>query len=236
MEKMSTIEEKNSNSDDIISKYSTEQNIKHINKIITIFRINSFRKKVKHLIMLNKKNFVLPTTLKEKGLKLVALFPDDKVKEYPVMYNPILKQRDAYVLRDDFKKRLLLKCYFVNKKNESIIDPKYNNEFDDGIFVNVISLKKIIEKEEEREDDFQTFLEKMYTGDHNFSKELNEYFFGRTEKIKRTKKRTLTASSSLKLKGKFESILKERPIKRVPSTKKISFGQVTKLEYYVEHK
>ena len=139
---MSTIEEKNINSDDIISKYSTEQNIKHINKIITIFRINSFRKKVKHLIMLNKKNFVLPTTLKEKGLKLVALFPDDKVKEYPVMYNPILKQRDAYVLRDDFKKRLLLKCYFVNKKNESIIDPKYNNEFDDGLFVNVISLKK----------------------------------------------------------------------------------------------
>jgi len=233
---MSTIEEKNTTSDEIISKYSTEQNIKYINKIISIFRINSFKKKVKHLIMLNKKNFVLQTTLKEKGLKLVALLADDEVKEYPVMFNPILKQRDAYVLRDDFKKRLLLKCYFINKKKEKLIDPKYNNEFDDGIFVNVISLKKIIEKEEEREDDFQTFLEKMYTGDHNFSKELNEYFYGRIEKIKRTKKRTLTASSSLKLKGKFESILKERPIKRVPSTKKISFGEVTKLEYYVEHK
>ena len=92
--------------------------------------------------MLHKKNFVIQTTLKEKGLKLIALFPEDIIKEYPVMFDPILKQRDAYVLRDDFKNRLLLKCYFANKKNKCIIDPKYNNEFEEFIFINLINLKK----------------------------------------------------------------------------------------------
>ena len=98
-----------------------------------------------------------------------------------------MKQRDAYVLRDDFKKRLFIKIYFVNKENENLIAPKYNNKFDDWIFVNVISLKKLIEKEEEREDDFQAFLEKIYTWEHNFSKKLNENLYSLTEKIKKVK-------------------------------------------------
>ena len=152
----------------------------------------------------------------------------------------------AYVLKDDFKKRLLLKCYFINKNNESIIDPKYNNEFNDGLFLNVINLKKIKEKEEEREDDFQTFLETYFTSNNKFSKEMNDYFFTSSQNIrKRTKKRTLTGSTPFHLNqlgGKIHScnhlpsILKVRPNKRVPSNKKISFGNVKKLEYYVEHK
>ena len=177
----------------------------------------------------------------------MAFFPEDEVKEYPVIYEPILNQSVAYVLRDDFKKRLLLKCNFVNKKNESIIDPKYNNEFNDGLFINVINLKKIIEKEEEREDDFQTFLETYFTSNNKLSKELNDYFFNSSQnlRVKRTKKRTLTGRTALKLKklgGKLnsdknlQSILRERPDKRIPSAKRISFGDVKKLEYYVDNK
>jgi len=229
-----------------ISKYNSENNIKKINLIISIFKIFTFRKKIKSLISLHKKNYVIQTTLKEDGLKLVAFFPEDETKEYPVIFEPILEQNVAYVLKDDFKKRLLLKCYFLNKNNESIIDPKYNNEFNDGLFLNVINLKKIKEKEEEREDDFQTFLETYFTSNNKFSKEMNDYFFSSSQNIrKRTKKRTLTGSTPLQLKqlgGKINSsnhlpsILKGRPNKRVPSNKKISFGNVKKLEYYVEHK
>ena len=152
------------------SKYNSEENIKKINLIISIFKIFTFRKKIKSLISLHKKNYVIQTTLKEDGLKLVAFFPEDETKEYPVIFEPILGQYVAYVLKDDFKKRLLLKCYFINKNNESIIDPKYNNEFNDGLFLNVINLKKIKEKEEEREDDFQTFLETYFTSNNKFSK------------------------------------------------------------------
>ena len=126
----------------------------------------------------------------------------------------------------------------MNEKNESIIDPKYNNEFNDGLFLNVINLKKIKEKEEEREDDFQTFLETYFTSNNKLSKEMNDYFFKTNEvKIKRNKKRTLTATTRLKLKkiGCF-SILKERPKDRIPSDKKITFGGVKKLEYYIDSK
>ena len=228
------------------SKYNSEENIKKINLIISIFKIFTFRKKIKSLISLHKKNYVIQTTLKEDGLKLVAFFPEDETKEYPVIFEPILGQYVAYVLKDDFKKRLLLKCYFINKNNESIIDPKYNNEFNDGLFLNVINLKKIKEKEEEREDDFQTFLETYFTSNNKFSKEMNDYFFTSSQNIrKRRKKRTLTGSTPLQLNqlgskikssNNLPSILKVRPNKRVPSDKKISFGNVKKLEYYVENK
>ena len=229
------------------SNYSKEENSSKINKIQSFYKIYSFKKKVKSLIKLSKTNYVIQTTLNEDGLKLVAFFPEDQVKEYPVKYEPILKQSVAYVSRDDFKKRLLLKCNFVNKKNESIIDPKYNNEFNDGLFINVINLKKILEKEEEREDDFQTFLETYFTSNNKFSKEFNDYFFKSSENLKkRTKKRTITCPNggikkkrlSVKINSDnhLQSILKERPSKRIPSDKKISFGGVNKLEYFVSHK
>lgn len=239
--------ENTDNNEDITSKYKDENSLKKINKIIEKYKLFIFKKKVKELTKKHKENYVIQTTLNEEGLKLVAFFPDDEIKEYPVIYEPILNMSAAYVTRDDFKKRLLLKCNFINKKNESIIDPKYNNEFNDGLFINVINLKKILEKEEEREDDFQTFLETYFTSNNKLSKELNDYFFNSSQnlRVKRTKKRTLTGRTALKLKklgGKLnsdknlQSILRERPDKRIPSAKRISFGDVKKLEYYVDNK
>ena len=235
------------NSINDISQYSTEENLKKVNKIIILYKIWNFRKKIKSLIKKHKENYVIQSSINEKDLKLVAFFPEDEVKEYPVVYEPILNQSVAYVSRADFQKRLLLKCNFVNKNNESIIDPKYNNEFSDGLFINVINLKKIKEKEEEREDDFQTFLETYFTSSNKLSKELNDYFFSSSNslRVKRQRKRTLTQSTQLKLKklanknsseNNLPSILKNRPAKRVPSDRRISFGDVKKLEYYVEGK
>ena len=229
---------KSSSDTDLDSILYSFEDVNKINKIISNFRIYTFKKKVKELVKKHKQNYAIYSTLKEKNLKLVACFLDNETKEYPVIYEQILNENIAYVNRDDFKKRLLLKCHFVNEKNESIIDPKYNNEFNDGLFLNVINLKKIKEKEEEREDDFQTFLETYFTSNNKLSKEMNDYFFKTNEvKIKRNKKRTLTATTRLKLKkiGCF-SILKERPKDRIPSDKKITFGGVKKLEYYIDSK
>ena len=229
---------KSSSDTDLDSILYSFEDVNKINKIISNFRIFRFKKKVKVLVKKHKQNYAIYSTLKEKNLKLVAFFSDNETKEYPVIYEQILNENIAYVNRDDFKKRLLLKCHFVNDKNESIIDPKYNNEFNDGLFLNVINLKKIKEKEEEREDDFQTFLETYFTSNNKLSKEMNDYFFKTNEvKIKRNKKRTLTATTRLKLKkiGCF-SILKERPKDRIPSDKKITFGGVKKLEYYIDSK
>ena len=232
---------KSSSDTQLNTKFTSQEDIKKINIIITYFKMRLFRKKVKLLIKKHKENYVIVTTLKDQKLKLVAFFPEDETKEYPVEYEPILDDSIAYVSRDDFKKRLLLKCNFVNDKNESIIDPKYNNEFNDGLFINVINLKKIKEKEEEREDDFQTFLETYFTSSNKLTKEMNDYFFKDTSmRVKRSKKRTLTATSGLKLKklgsrvnsdNHIHSILKERTNKIIPSNKRISFGDAKKLEY-----
>ena len=237
---------KSSSDTQLNTKFTSQEDIKKINIIITYFKMRLFRKKVKLLIKKHKENYVIVTTLKDQKLKLVAFFPEDETKEYPVEYEPILDDSIAYVSRDEFKKRLLLKCNFVNDKNESIIDPKYNNEFNDGLFINVINLKKIKEKEEEREDDFQTFLETYFTSSNKLTKEMNDYFFKDTSmRVKRSKKRTLTATSGLKLKklgsrvnsdNHIHSILKERPNKRIPSNKRISFGEVKKFEYYIDSK
>ena len=237
---------KSSSDTQLDTKFTTPEDIKKINKLSSRIKVFLFKMKIKLLIKKHKENYVIYTTLKNQKLKLIAFFPEDETKEYPVVYEPILDENIAYVSRDDFKKRLLLKCNFVNDKNESIIDPKYNNEFNDGLFINVINLKKIKEKEEEREDDFQTFLETYFTSSNKLTKEMNDYFFKDTSmRVKRTKKRTLTATSGLKLKkmgsrihsdNNIPSILKERPNKRIPSNKRISFGDVKKLEYYVDSK
>ena len=236
---------KSSSDTDLDSILYSFEDVNKINKIISNFRIYTFKKEVKDLVKKHKQNYAIYSTLKEKNLKLVAFFSDNETKEYPVIYEQILNENIAYVNRDDFKKRLLLKCHFVNEKNESIIDPKYNNEFNDGLFLNVINLKKIKDKEEEREDDFQTFLETYFTSSNKLSKEMNDYFFKTNDvKIKRNKKRTLTATTGLKLKkigrnnsdNTVSSILKERPKNRIPSDKKITFGGVKKLEYYIDSK
>ena len=135
-----------------------------------------------------------------------------------------------------------MKFYFVNSKNESIIDPKYNNEFNGNKFLNVINLKKILEKEEERKEDFNTFLE-TYFSSKQLSKEIRQYFFHFTQNLRKDKKRTLTFKGGIKLakirdniksENHLLSILKTRNKNRVPSRKRISFGNVTKLEYYKE--
>ena len=112
--------------------------------------------------------------------------------------------------------------------------------------IDLICQKFSKEKEEEREDDFQTFLETYFTSSNKLTKEMNDYFFKDTSmRVKRSKKRTLTATSGLKLKklgsrvnsdNHIHSILKERPNKRIPSNKRISFGEVKKFEYYIDSK
>ena len=109
------------------------------------------------------------------------------------------------------------------------------------MFLNIINLKKILEKEEERKEDFKAFLETYFTS-NKLSKAIRQYFFGSTQNLRKINKRkTITLKSALKLKkignkikseNNLLSILKTRNKNRVPSGKKISFGNVTKLEYY----
>ena len=191
-----------------------------------------FRKKVKSLIQKHKDNFAIISSV-EKG-KLATMnikINEEQIKKVKYVYEPILNENIFYIPRKLYKKKNLVKFSFVNKKNESIIDPKFNTEYDCGEFINVINLKKIKDKEEEREEEFQTFLESYYTIKPGYNNkenvEKNKISLGVVRVKKKHKTMDNQKGSLLFNVGKIpsNSILKQRPIKRVTSNKRISFSE-----------
>ncbi len=155
---------------------------------------------------------------------------EEEIKKIKYVHEPILNENIFYIPRKSYKKKNLVKFSFVNKKNESIIDPKFNTEYDCGEFINVINLKKIKDKEEEREEEFQTFLESYYTLKPGLSKENSEAKKLSLEIVRVKKKHRTMDNQKGGLvfgmgKNPLGSILKQRPIKRVTSNKKITFSE-----------
>ena len=200
-----------------------------------IKNIYLFRKEVKKLIKKAKDNYVIISSVnKNSDLHMNIIVNEEEIKKVKSTYEPILNENMFYIPRKAFKKKNLLKFSFANNKNESIIDPKFNTEYDSGEFINVINLKKIKDKEEEREEEFQTFLESYYTLKPAVNKETQKISLG----VVRVKKRHKTMDSQ---NGGFSfgmhkvpsnSILKQRPIKRVTSNKKITFSEINETIAY----
>ena len=187
-----------------------------------------FKKRVKNVIKRHKENFAIISSLNKNHLSMNIKINEEKVNKVKPIYESILKENIFYISRKMYKKKNLLKFSFVNKKNESILDPKFNTEYDEGEFINVINLKKIKDKEEENEEDFQSFLESYYTMKPSLSKEVveqNKLSLG-VVRVKK-KHKTMDAKGGLNFgihKFQSNSILKQRPIKRITSNKKISFA------------
>ena len=187
-----------------------------------------FKKRVKNVIKRHKENFAIISSLNKNHLSMNIKINEEKINKVKPIYESVLKENIFYISRKMYKKKNLLKFSFVNKKNESILDPKFNTEYDEGEFINVINLKKIKDKEEENEEDFQSFLESYYTMKPSLSKEVveqNKLSLG-VVRVKK-KHKTMDAKGGLNLgihKFQSNSILKQRPIKRITSNKKISFA------------
>ena len=189
-----------------------------------------FKKRVKNVIKRHKENFAIISSLKTNHLSMNIKINEEKINKVKPIYESILKEYIFYISRKMYKKKNLLKFSFVNKKNESILDPKFNTEYDEGEFINVINLKKIKDKEEENKEDFESFLESYYTMKPSLSKEVVEQNKLSLEKIERVRKKHKTMESKGGLnfgihKFQSNSILKQRPIKRITSNKKISFAE-----------
>ena len=189
-----------------------------------------YRKQVKKLIQRQKDNYSIISSINSKDLSMEIYLSEDNTQKVKYTYEPILQQNIFYIPKSNFKKKNLLKFSFLNKKKESIIDPKFNTEYDCGEFINVINLKKIKDKEEEKEEDFQTFLESYYTLRQSMSKQSFDKNKLKLETI-RVKKRHKTMDSNKKgllfgvNKIASNSILKQRgEHRKVTSTKKISFS------------
>lgn len=187
-----------------------------------------FKKRVKNVIKRHKENFAIISSINKNHLTMNIKINEEKINKVKPIYESILKENIFYISRKMYKKKNLLKFSFVNKKNESILDPKFNTEYDEGEFINVINLKKIKDKEEENEEDFQSFLESYYTMKPSLSKEVVEQYKLSLGVVRVKKKhKTMDAKGGLNCgihKFQSNSILKQRPIKRITSNKKISFA------------
>ena len=196
-----------------------------------IKKIYLFKKCVKKLIQKRKDNYSIVSSINNVELNMEIYLSEDKSQKVKYTYEPILNERIFYIPKKILKKKNLLKFSFLNKKKESIIDPKFNTEYDCGEFINVINLKKIKDKEEEREEEFQTFLESYYTLKQSLSKGNTDIKNYKLEAIRTKKKhRTMEGHKGglvFGVGGKIasNSILKQRGEKRrVTSNKKISFS------------
>ena len=199
--------------------------------VFYIKKIYLYKKCVKKLIQKRKDNYSIVSSINNVELNMEIYLSEDKSQKVKYTYEPILNERIFYIPKKILKKKNLLKFSFLNKKKESIIDPKFNTEYDCGEFINVINLKKIKDKEEEREEEFQTFLESYYTLKQSLSKGNTDIKNYKLEAI-RTKKKHRTMEGhkgglAFGVGGKIasNSILKQRGEKRrVTSNKKISFS------------
>ena len=91
----------------------------------------------------------------------------NKIKNYKLFYDPILKQNIVFLPRKIYRNKKKLKFNFVNSKNEIFIEPQYKTENEEGSFINVIDLREIKEKEYKSYEDFQSFLKEF-----NFKKSI----------------------------------------------------------------
>ena len=194
-----------------------------------IKKVYLFKKAVKKLLQRQKDNYSIISSINSNDLNMEIYLSEDKTQKVKYTYEPILQQNIFYIPKRILKKKNLLKFSFLNKKKESIIDPKFNTEYDCGEFINVINLKKIKDKEEEKEEDFQAFLESYYTLRQSMNKKSSDINKLKLEKI-RIKKRHKTMDNKKGLlfgvnKIGSSSILKQRgEHRKVTSNKKISFS------------
>ena len=185
---------------------------------------------MKKIIQRQKENYSIISSINKSDITMEIYLAEDKTQKVKYTYEPILKENIFYVPKRLLKKKNLMKFSFLNKKKENIIDPKFNTEYDCGEFINVINLKKIKDKEEEREEDFQAFLESYYTLRQSQSKETSNLNKFKLEAIRTKKKhRTVDSNKNGLLFGvnkvPSNSILKQRgEHRRITSNKKISFS------------
>jgi hypothetical protein len=115
------------------------------------------RKKVQNLIQTLKDNYMIVCTANIPNLYL-NIIRNKKVKQYKLVYEPILKQNVVFLPRKVYRNKKKLKFVICNIKKEIFIEPQYQTEYEDGSFVNILDLSEIKEKEYKNEEDFNKFL------------------------------------------------------------------------------
>ena len=187
-----------------------------------IKNIYIFKKKVKLLIQKHKEYFAIISPKNKTNLTMIIKIDNEKKTKMEYTYEPILNENIFYISRKLYRKKNLVKFSFINSKNESIIDPKFNTEYLNGEFLNVINIKKIRKKEKDNKKIFLSFLETYH-----------RIKFISSEETEESEENNKMSSEKIILKKiPYFSILKKRPVKRITSNKKISFSERNEMRLY----
>ena len=170
--------------------YSEKQK-KLIKKLEIAFDNYLYRKKVKNLIQMQKDNYMIVCTANIPNLYL-NIIRNKKVKQYKLIYEPILKLNVAFLPRKVYRNKKQLKFIFANLKKEIFFEPLYKTEYEDGAFINVLDLQEIKEKESNDEENFENFLKNYYKNKNNKdNKDKKDNEDNGLQKIKVNKKESI---------------------------------------------
>lgn len=165
-----------------------------------------------------------------KNLALEIYSDDEEPMLYKSEYCPILQENVIYIPRTH-NHNLISKIRFkVDEK--FVIDPKYTTELEgNNQFYNVINFKKMqkVDTTEQLESKKTISLVIASLAREHSEKMQKVSSF---EKLPKAKKgiskfdNKFKSMAVLNVNGDVKPILKSRPVKRIPSTRKIGFGNV----------
>ena len=201
-----------------------------IKKLKELPKLIKFRGKILKLLKKKKDYFFISTSLNEA--KILRMYPlNEKPIDYQFEKNTILDLNIVYIKKTEIK-GLLQKIHLINNEGHVVIDPLLPSDFIDNSFYNIINFKKLLKEEKEQIEDNKNLIKQYFVGIQKKT-QLKGSISHQTLKVNSFYQNSISrygkSQKSLYRLNKIEStksILKERPKKRIPSQRKISFGNI----------
>ena len=203
-----------------------QQREKSAIKLVSLVNALKFRYKIKKLLKKQKQYYTLPSSFDKNDLKLKLFLDNGEVKEYKVEYNKILDKYVCFVPRKEIF-NLNVKANFINNQGNIVVDPEYASNYEENTFYNIINFRKILREEATAELERKNFVKKYFLKKHNsLTSAKSSYNLLKTGKNSLSKygKNYGTMFNLGDVHDKIKGILKGRPLKRIPSNRRLTFG------------
>jgi hypothetical protein len=204
--------------------------INAVKQIKTLPKYIKYRGKILNILKKKKDYYFITSSVNDT--KSLKLYPKEGE---PIIYtfekNDILDNKLVYIKKSEVG-NTNQKIHFLNDKGNVIIDPKFETDFADNSFYNIINFKKLQKEEKEQKEDNEKLVKQYFIGraktvEMRSSASQEFLTFGSLKKKSISKYGNRFQSlSRLNSSESSKSILKGRPTRRVPSQRKISFGKI----------
>ena len=137
-------------------KKFNDNDIKLLTKLINNIR---FRLDVFSAVKNIKKSYTLRIHPDDEHTSTLKVYLNPKQEfTYEIMYIKCIDEYVYLIPKEDVVKKLLLKVNFFDSKGKIVISHRYKTAYEDGIFFNIVDLKKMMVEEEKNEVKFKYFL------------------------------------------------------------------------------